>query len=125
MALLEVIDLCYRNFDINNKVVGIYFDLQKTLDTVDHKILLHKLYNCGIRGILFEWLTNYLTNRKQYTVVNNANSSIQNIVCGVPQQGRFHHWGCWGCIPPHQLCRGFFYRLDCATIDIRPCDVPA
>ena len=85
MALLEVIDLCYQNFDNNNKVVGIYFDLQKAFDTVNHKILLHKLYNYGIRGVLYEWLKNYLTNRKQFTVVNNATSSIGNITCGVPQ----------------------------------------
>ena len=85
MALLEVIDLCYQNFDINNKVLGIYFDLQKAFDTVDHNILLHKLYNYGIRGVLYEWLKNYLTNRKQYTVVNNTSSKIGNIVCGVPQ----------------------------------------
>jgi hypothetical protein len=57
MTLLEIIDLCYKNVD---KVVGIYFDLQKTFDTVDHKILLHKLYNYSIRGILHEWLKNSL-----------------------------------------------------------------
>jgi hypothetical protein len=54
MALLEIVDLRYQNFDINNKVVEIYFDPQKAFDTVDHKILLHKLYNYGIRGILSE-----------------------------------------------------------------------
>ena len=68
--ILEVIDLCYQNFD-SNKVVGIYFDLQKAFDTVDHNISLHKLYNYCIRGNIYEWLKNYLANRKQYTMFEN------------------------------------------------------
>ena len=85
LALLEVIDSCYKNLDMNNNVIGIYFDLQKAFDTVDHKILLHKLYNYGIRGTMYNWLNNYLLNRKQFTVVNNVPSKIDNITCGVPQ----------------------------------------
>ena len=39
------------SLDNNETVVGIYVDLQKAFDTVDHNILLYKLYNCGVRGI--------------------------------------------------------------------------
>jgi hypothetical protein len=85
LALLDVIDGCYKNIDMNNKVIGIYFDLQKAFDTVDHTILLHKLYNYGIRGVMFDWIKNYLTNRKQYTYVNNTSSSLSNVTFGVPQ----------------------------------------
>lgn len=85
MALLEVIDECYKNIDINNKVVGIYFDVQKAFDSVDHSILLTKLYNYGIRGVLHSWITSYLHNRQQYTIINNISSKIDNIACGVPQ----------------------------------------
>ena len=85
MALLEVVDSCYKWLDEKEKVVGIYFDLQKAFDSVDHNILLHKLYNYGIRGSMYSWLQNYLHDRKQYTVVNAISSSIDNVVFGVPQ----------------------------------------
>ena len=85
LALIETIDMIYESLDKGEFVIGIYFDLQKAFDTVDHKILLDKLYNYGIRGNLYEWLGNYLFNRSQYTVVNNVSSDFGNVTCGVPQ----------------------------------------
>ena len=85
MALLEVIDNCYKNLDEDKKTVGIYFDLQKAFDTVDHNILLFKLNNYGIRGIMHNWLTSYLKNRQQFTVINGISSSLEYVSCGVPQ----------------------------------------
>ena len=85
MAILEAVDFCYENMDSNNKIVGIYFDLQKAFDTVDHNLLLNKLYHVGIRGLMHNWLTNYLSNRKQYTSINGVFSEMGDIVCGVPQ----------------------------------------
>ena len=38
-----------------------------------------------IRGVAWEWLSNYLQDRKQYVSVNNYNSVISPISCGVPQ----------------------------------------
>ena len=60
-------------------------DLQKAFDTVNHDILLHKLYNCGIRGKMHDWIRDYLSNRKQFTVVGAMKSSLSSIHCGVPQ----------------------------------------
>jgi len=101
LALLEVMDYCYKNIDDGNKVLGIFFDLQKAFDTVDHNILLCKMYNYGIRGLMYNWFKNYLHDRKQYTVVNSAASRfgnitgndlvnsvasrLGNVTCGVPQ----------------------------------------
>jgi len=85
LALLEVIDACYKNLDANNKVLGIYCDLSKAFDTVDHVILLSKLYHYGVRGVLYSWIENYLYERKQFTVVNNLSSNICDVSRGVPQ----------------------------------------
>jgi hypothetical protein len=85
MALLDAIDFCYKNIDEGYRVLGVFFDLQKAFDTVDNNILLHKLYNYGIRGLMYDWFKNYLQDRKQYTLVNSISSNLGNINCGVAQ----------------------------------------
>ena len=85
LAVLEIMDKCYKNLDEGKKVLGIYFDLQKAFDCISHDILLTKLENYGIRGPMHDWLKNYLHNRKQYTIVNNVSSNIASIKYGVPQ----------------------------------------
>ena len=85
LALIEVTDNLLFNLENDNISVGIYTDLQKAFDTVNHKILSTKMYNYGIRGIVHNWFSSYLTVRKQYTVVGNNQSLLGNITCGVPQ----------------------------------------
>ncbi len=64
---------------------GIFIDLKKAFDTVNHSILLKKLEHYGIRGTSLQWFTSYLTNRKQYVYHNGHSSKIKSISCGVPQ----------------------------------------
>jgi len=85
LALIDVVDKLYENLDKHNKVIGIYLDLQKAFDTVNHDILLHKLHNYEIRGVALDWFRNYLSGRYQYTTVNGVNSELTAITCGVPQ----------------------------------------
>ena len=53
-------------------MIGLFLDLTKAFDILDHKILLSKLYDYGIRGILLKWFEHYLTNRKQYVHFGNV-----------------------------------------------------
>ena len=64
---------------------GVFIDLQKAFDTVDHSILLKKLEHYGIRGIANSWFKSYLSDRKQFTTVNGFNSDYKTMKYGVPQ----------------------------------------
>ena len=59
-------------------------DLHKAFDTVNHDILLYKLYNYVVCGSVFSWFKDYLTNRQQFVSVSNAESK-KTTACGVPQ----------------------------------------
>ena len=72
-------------FESKQYTLGVFVDLSKAFDTVNHKILISNLENYGIRGKNLLWFISYLTNRTQFIKYNNLNTSFQKIVCGVPQ----------------------------------------
>jgi len=84
-AVMEVLDNIYQHCDNHEITVGIYLDLQKAFDTVNHSILLQKMANYGVRGTVLKWFESYLSNRKQYTVLPDYESDLHSITCGVPQ----------------------------------------
>ena len=73
------------SFDNGKKTVGLFLDFSKAFDTINHKVLLKKLENYGIRGKCLEWIKSYLTNRKQRVIYNATSSSELIVKCGVPQ----------------------------------------
>ena len=85
MALLSMQDTITKAIDNNDYSVGVFFDLSKAFDTVDHKILIKKLENYGIRGIPLKWFSSYLNNRTQTVMCNETYSEEGLIKYGVPQ----------------------------------------
>ena len=61
-AILELIGQVSNAFDDNNFVLGVFIDLSKVLDTVDHNILLEKLRIYGVKGNNLKWFHSYLFN---------------------------------------------------------------
>ena len=84
-ALIEIVDQIRLSIDQKQLTCGIFIDLSKAFDTVNHKILLNKLDHYGIRGNALKLFTSYLSERKQYTVIEKNRSHTSKISCGVPQ----------------------------------------
>ena len=85
MALMILIDKLISSLDKGEMVIGIFLDFSKAFDTVDHEILLQKLFHYGVRGCALDWFRSYLCGRKQYVTYNNVSSNTKSINCGVPQ----------------------------------------
>ena len=87
MTITDLRNMLQNNLDDGYFTCCIFLDLSKAFDTVNHRILLDKLHDYGIRGNMHKLLTSYLQNRKQFTVCNNIHvkSQINTIVGGVPQ----------------------------------------
>ena len=64
---------------------GIFVDLEKAFDTVNHDILCEKLNYYGLRGNVNKLFKSYLANRSQYVSIEGFDSEIKNVNCGVSQ----------------------------------------
>ena len=71
--------------DNKNYTIGLFLNIQKAFDSIDHLILLQKLDNYGIGGTCNNLIKSYLHNRFQFTVINGVKSSYMKICQGVPQ----------------------------------------
>ena len=66
MTIMQLVDKIANAVQNHETAIGVYLDLSKAFDTIDHNILLHKLEHYGFRGIAHDWFKCYLGNRKQY-----------------------------------------------------------
>ena len=85
LALIEMVDQIKMSLDAGNITCGIFVDLSKAFDTVNHEILIGKLEHYGITGVALELFKSYLENREQYVSLNSLKSNTKAINCGVPQ----------------------------------------
>ena len=65
-------------------VVGVFIDLEKAFDTVNHQILCNKLKHYGFRGKINDLICSFLSNRKQFVCIIGYDSTILPIQFGVP-----------------------------------------
>ena len=84
-ALFSLTETVREALDNSNFACGIFIDLQKAFDTVDHEILLKKLEYYGIKGVANKWFNSYLSNRHQFVTINGFDSTKSPMNFGVPQ----------------------------------------
>ena len=79
-----LVDKITRSLDAADIVISVFLNLKKAFDTVDHHILLKKLYAYDIPGKVLKWFHSYLFNRSQYVIYNDMQSETYHVKCGVP-----------------------------------------
>jgi hypothetical protein len=94
-AIADLIEKVYKSLDEKEISIGVFLDLSKAFDLVDHDILLRKMSRMGIRGIALKWFQSYLENREQRVEItyrcietNDITSCLsqkRHIKYGVPQ----------------------------------------
>ena len=84
-ALISVIHDWLFALDNGHEICVIFFDVQKAFDSVPHLPLLQKLEQLGINPYILRWIKSYLTERKQYVVVEGSSSPTLKVISGVPQ----------------------------------------
>ena len=71
-ALYALLNNVLLSFDRKNLVGGLFCDLRKAFDCVNHEILLAKMKFYGISGIANKLMESYLENRYKRVSVNNS-----------------------------------------------------
>ena len=84
-SIIQLVDQINSNFEKDQYTLGVFIDLSKAFDTVDHKILIAKLENYGMKGINLLWFKSHQENRKQFIQYDISITSFKSIICGVPQ----------------------------------------
>ena len=84
-GLINITENMTKALDEANVGCGVFLDLQKTFDNVDHQILLAKVNYYGIGRVSNDWFKSYLSNCNQYISINGYDSGCAVINCGVSQ----------------------------------------
>ena len=84
-ALINLVEEISSSLDAKTFSIGVFIDLKKAFDTVNHALLIDKLEFYGVRGPAKVWLKSYLHNRKQFVQIDDCKSTLLNVTCGVPQ----------------------------------------
>lgn len=84
-AIFEHVSYISQGLEEGRSVISVYFDIRKAFDTIDHTILLKKLYKYGFRRNMYNWFKSYLENRRYIVKINNIYSDTMVQHTGVPQ----------------------------------------
>ena len=84
-SLLNTTNQLCLNIDRGQCNLAVFNDLRKAFDTVNHDILLCKLYHYGVKSTELKWFKSYLSNRRQYCSISGHDSNFSHVTTGIPQ----------------------------------------
>ena len=82
-ALMDLVEEISESMDKKLYTLGVFIDLKKAFDTVNHSILLQKLNFYGIRGVAEKLIESYLSDRKEFVKICDSSSNALGVSCGV------------------------------------------
>ena len=85
LAIIRLVHKIGQAAEQKKYTAGVFLDLSKAFDSIDHTILLYRLEKYGIRGKALDWIKSCLTDRYQYVEWNSKKSNKLKISLGVPQ----------------------------------------
>jgi hypothetical protein len=88
-AITQFLDQVYDSWEDKSYSVGVFIDLSRAFDCVNHKLLLDKLSAYGVRGNALSWFRSYLSRRQQYVDVGGGTCEVGVVKHGVPQGSVF------------------------------------
>lgn len=84
-AVSSLVDFVYEQLNNKKHNIALFLDLCKAYDTVDHGILLDKLYCYGFRGTVWQWFRSYLSDRQHFVKIGSSVSDRATINISIPQ----------------------------------------
>ena len=87
-VLINRVNKVAKAVDCQKYLAGIFLDLSKAFDTLDHAILLSKLEACGVTSTAHQWITDYFLNRMQYVQIDDSKSVALRQICSVLQSSK-------------------------------------
>ena len=84
-ALTSVLNDLLTTLDDNQCIQMVLLDLSSAFDTINHDILINRLYYLGISDAPLLWFKSYLSNRSSSVQIGESLSSPIPVTCGVPQ----------------------------------------
>ena len=84
-AVKALVSSLYLSRDRAEVTCACYVDFSKAFDSIHHALLIKKLSDIGLRGMLLTWIASYLQNRKQAVLLNNTKTVNKKVLFGVPQ----------------------------------------
>ena len=109
-VLSRLLEEWRQHSDNDNVAGGVFMDLSKAFDRVPHDLLIAKLAAYSVDENLLMYLYSYLSNRKQYVLINNVHSIFQNVISWVPQVSTV------GPTLFNCFFNNFFYFIDKASV---------
>ena len=75
-AIITQVNKITSSIDSGDLMIGVFLDVKKTFDTVNHSTLIRKMYAYDIRGNILKWFESYIADRSQYVAYDGSNPDI-------------------------------------------------